>query len=126
MSRSFGVLRCTNLVRHSPAPHRRSPSHASRRAEPGSLDPHDLRYGRRGSLSVAADMTTFGPIASKIARLIPHLASEYDGEVVATVRAIERTLKGSGFDFHNLADALDQGPPPKGLVDQHEDRKSVV
>ena len=39
----------------------------------------------------------------KLALLIPRLASEFDGEVVATVRAIRRLLEASGHDLHDLA-----------------------
>lgn len=49
------------------------------------------------SLLIAAPMLT---------KLIPLLGSNHDGEVVATVRAIERTLSGIGNDFHDLAAAL--------------------
>jgi hypothetical protein len=37
---------------------------------------------------------------------VPRLASESDNEVVATVRAIGRTLASSGLDWHDLAAAL--------------------
>jgi hypothetical protein len=42
-------------------------------------------------------------------KLIPLLASNHDGEVVATVRAISRVLKSGGFDWHDLAARL-RGP----------------
>jgi hypothetical protein len=45
-------------------------------------------------------------IAPKLSKLIPMLATDHDGEVIATVRAISRTLKGAGMDFHNLVEAL--------------------
>lgn len=41
--------------------------------------------------------------AVKIAKLIPRLGSTFDGEVVATARAIERTLKATGQDWHDVA-----------------------
>lgn len=44
--------------------------------------------------------------ADRLAKLIPRLASDQDGEVVATARAIERTLKADGSDLHGLADAV--------------------
>lgn len=44
--------------------------------------------------------------AEKLAKLIPRLASTHDGEVVATVRAIERALKSAGKDWHDLAKAI--------------------
>lgn len=44
--------------------------------------------------------------AAKLAKLIPLLASDKDGEVVATVHAIRRTLKSEGSDLHGLAAAI--------------------
>src|SRR5271154_5208890 len=41
-----------------------------------------------------------------IAKLTPRLASQYDGEVVATARAIERTLKTAGLDWHDLVSRI--------------------
>jgi hypothetical protein len=41
-----------------------------------------------------------------LSKLIPRLASNHDGEVVATVRAIERVLKSAGRDLHDLAACL--------------------
>jgi hypothetical protein len=37
-----------------------------------------------------------------LGKLIPRLASNHDGEVIATVRAIRRTLASSGADLHDL------------------------
>jgi hypothetical protein len=45
-----------------------------------------------------------------ISRLIPRLGSPHDGEVVATARAIERTLKSQRLDWHDLAGALTAPP----------------
>ena len=45
-------------------------------------------------------------IIPKIAKLLPLLASDQDGEVVATARAIGRTLAAGGSDFHALATAI--------------------
>lgn len=42
----------------------------------------------------------------RLAKLIPRLATEHDGEVIATVRAIHRTLGSAGADFHDLAAAV--------------------
>lgn len=55
-------------------------------------------------------MTALAPLAPKLARLIPRLASNHDGEVVATVRAIKRTLASAGLDLHDLATALEREP----------------
>jgi hypothetical protein len=46
------------------------------------------------------------PLGPKIAKLIPLLASPHDGEVIASARAIERTLRSAGLDLHALAKAL--------------------
>ena len=57
-------------------------------------------------------MTALAPIAPKLARLIPRLGSDHDGEIVATVRAIRRTLAAERLDLHDLANALDVKPEP--------------
>jgi hypothetical protein len=54
-------------------------------------------------------------IAPVLGKLIPRLASNHDGEVIATVRAIERVLKSSGRDWHDLSHAIVASPQP-----QHE------
>jgi hypothetical protein len=41
-----------------------------------------------------------------LGKLIPRLASNHDGEVVATVAAIGRVLAANKLDFHDLAAAL--------------------
>jgi len=51
-------------------------------------------------------MSDIAHVAPKLSKLIPMLATDHDGEVVATVRAINRTLQGAGLDFHNLVEAL--------------------
>jgi hypothetical protein len=48
--------------------------------------------------------------AVKVAALIPRLGSLFDGEVIATVRAIERVLKSQGFDLNDLAESIRQTP----------------
>jgi hypothetical protein len=51
-----------------------------------------------------------------LARLIPRLGSPFDGEVVATARAIERTLKSQKLDWNDLAASLTApAPPPRSL-----------
>src|SRR5580704_7883080 len=47
-----------------------------------------------------------------IAQLIPRLASEYDGEVIGTARAIDRVLKSQGLDWHDFAAAVAPQAPP--------------
>lgn len=49
-------------------------------------------------------MTNFPqPVADMLAKLLPRLASDQDGEVVATANAIRRTLGSAGLDLHDLA-----------------------
>jgi hypothetical protein len=45
-------------------------------------------------------------LVARIEKLVPRLASTHDGEVVATARAINRTLKAAGLDWHDLAKAV--------------------
>lgn len=45
-------------------------------------------------------------IPAKLAKLIPMLSSPMDGEVVAAARAIEKSLKGAGLDWHDLVNAI--------------------
>jgi hypothetical protein len=47
-------------------------------------------------------------IADKLGKLIPRLATDHDGEVVATAGAIERTLRSAGLDLHDLGGTLGQ------------------
>ena len=51
-------------------------------------------------------MNALSPIDNKVAALIPRLASDKDGEVVATARAIGRQLNKAGSDWHDLAARL--------------------
>ncbi|MFC4170486.1 hypothetical protein ACFOYU_00165 [Microvirga sp. GCM10011540] len=51
-------------------------------------------------------MSSLATIAPKLSKLIPMLATDHDGEVVAAARAIDRTLKSAGLDLHDLAQAL--------------------
>jgi hypothetical protein len=48
-------------------------------------------------------MSVPATIAPTLGKLIPLLASNHDGEVIATARAIDRVLKSSGRDWHDLA-----------------------
>ena len=45
-------------------------------------------------------------IALKLRKLLPRLASNYSGEVTATVAAIDRTLRNVGCDWHDLANQI--------------------
>jgi hypothetical protein len=55
-------------------------------------------------------MSALTPIGPKLAKLIPLLSSDKDGEVLATARAIERTLRAEGCDWHDLASAVTREP----------------
>jgi hypothetical protein len=53
------------------------------------------------------------PVTRKrLGPLIRLLGSDKDGEVLATVEAIKRTLASDGADLHDLAVAISQPPPP--------------
>lgn len=45
--------------------------------------------------------------ASRLANLIRRLSSEFDGEILATVSAICRTLSSAGHTFHDLAEVIE-------------------
>ncbi|KAB0680068.1 hypothetical protein F6X38_09665 [Aureimonas leprariae] len=55
-------------------------------------------------------MNALAPIAPKLSKLLPLLGSDKDGEVIATARAIGRTLSAAGLDFHALAEAIERPP----------------
>jgi hypothetical protein len=48
-------------------------------------------------------MNAFPDIAPKLAKLIPLLGSDRDGEVVAAARGIVRALATTGLDLHDFA-----------------------
>lgn len=51
-------------------------------------------------------MNALAPISDKLAALFPRLASDADGEVVATARAIGRQLQKAGTDWHAIAELI--------------------
>jgi len=53
-----------------------------------------------------ADLASASPV---IGKLIPLLASDHDGEVLAAARAIGRLLASKGRDWHDLAAAISGG-----------------
>lgn len=72
--------------------------------------------------------TAFASVAPKIAKLLPRLASNHDGEVIATVRAIRRTLEGAGTDLHELASVIisDRSKPePKKAKPRRKPKTTV-
>jgi hypothetical protein len=62
-------------------------------------------------------MTDLTPIADKLSKLIRMLSSDRDGEIVAAVHGIRRTLQGAGCDIHDLANAITK-PATKGSSDR--------
>lgn len=56
-------------------------------------------------------MSDVAILAPRLKKLIPMLATDHDGEVVATVRAISRTLESAGLDLHDLVEALCKSTP---------------
>jgi hypothetical protein len=58
-----------------------------------------------------------------IAKLIPRLASDHDGEVLATVAAIRRTLASQKLDLHDLAKSI--GGIPHTSYSHHQSRQST-
>ena len=58
-------------------------------------------------MTEAPDLTALpAPLAGKLGLLIPRLGSAYDGEVIATARAIVRVLEAQRRDLHDLAMAI--------------------
>jgi hypothetical protein len=51
--------------------------------------------------------------ADKVAKLVRLLASDKDGEVLAAIAALKRTLVIADMDLHDLADALVAGLKPR-------------
>lgn len=49
-------------------------------------------------------------LTGRLSRLLPRLASDAPGEVVATVWVIRRTLGRAGMDLHDLAARLTEAP----------------
>jgi hypothetical protein len=47
-------------------------------------------------------------VVDRVAAILPRLASNHDGEVVATARAVVRVLNSAGCDLHDLTAAFRQ------------------
>ena len=75
------------------------------------------RYERNSGVDIGR--IVLSPLVTdRIAKLIPRLASNHDGEVIATVAAIRRTLDGAGLDLHDLAECIGMvGIPMPHIVD---------
>jgi hypothetical protein len=50
------------------------------------------------------------PLPPVIAQLLPRLGSNFDGEIIATVKAIQRVLHSSSMDWHDLTKAITAPP----------------
>ena len=59
------------------------------------------------------------PIAPRIGQLICLLGSDRDGEVLAAVAALKRTLAGSGADLHTLAAIIERTNRKAGPAHAH-------
>lgn len=55
-------------------------------------------------------MNTPPAISDKVLALLPRLACDADGEVIATARMINRQLKQSGQDWHDIVYHLRSAP----------------
>ena len=64
--------------------------------------------------------STLAPITNRLSKLIRLLSSDRDGEVVATARAIRRTLQSEGLDVHALAEQVEK---PRSSFNEAEARK---
>ncbi len=51
------------------------------------------------------------PLPPVIAQLLPRLGSNFDGEIIATAKAIERVLHSSSMDWHDLTRAITAPAP---------------
>lgn len=67
-------------------------------------------------------VTLTAECAAKVAKMIPRLASDHDGEVVATVKAIVRVLESSGATLHDLAAAIE----PRRAGDLYDDLRAAA
>jgi hypothetical protein len=56
-------------------------------------------------------VTSLAVVAPRLGQLVRLLGSHQDGEVVAAARAIGRTLKSAGADFHTLAATVEGSEP---------------
>src|SRR6516164_3104502 len=62
------------------------------------------------------------PVTQKLGALLRRLSSNHDGEVLATVHALIRTLKSNGSDLHALAALVEQ---PQQAVIAEADMKRL-
>jgi hypothetical protein len=62
----------------------------------------------------------------KISKLIPLLGSDKDGEIVAAAKAIGRTLRATGCDWHDLASLVVSPPRVPGTGGSQLDCKQMA
>jgi hypothetical protein len=68
-------------------------------------------------------LKTLAPVRPMLAKLIPRLGSNHDGERLATVDAIKRTLGSAGCDWHDFAASIGlnaERPAPKNKFEDAE------
>ena len=53
-----------------------------------------------------SDPSVAAEVRAKLGKLVPRLASEFEGERIATVAAIDRVLKAAGFDWFDFTRAI--------------------
>jgi hypothetical protein len=87
------------------------PSIAAAGADPGRRKA--AAYEARSAATSPPPVTLSAPTREKLAKIILRLGSKSDGEVVATVKAMERLLRSDGMSFDELAEAVRQ---PGALV----------
>lgn len=54
--------------------------------------------------------TLSSDLTARVAKLLPRLATDQQGEVANVAAAISRTLKAAGHDLHDLAAHIAEGP----------------
>jgi hypothetical protein len=54
-------------------------------------------------------MTIPASISARIAAILPRLGSNHDGEVIASVRAMQRILASANLDWHDLTATFQSG-----------------
>jgi hypothetical protein len=61
-------------------------------------------------------MSDLADVAAKLDPLIRRLATDHDGERLATVAALGRVLAAGGSNFHELADCVVAGAQPSRVI----------
>ena len=54
-------------------------------------------------------------VNAKLALLVARLATNFEGEVIATVHAIRRVLEANGCDLHDLARAVEESSVTRSI-----------